>query len=103
MKPGCGGRPRRASRALAPCPDAEARNGEEAIAWAEKLKSLAPPDSPLIWDTLAAAYAEAGRFDQAVEAATKAVSLARAAGNMELAGAIQKRLALYATSKPYHQ
>ena len=53
--------------------------------------------------TLAAAYAEAGQFDKAVETVEKARALALAAGQTELA-ANHKRLAeLYRSRRPYHE
>ncbi len=52
-------------------------------------------------DTLAAAYAEAGHFDEAVATARKAVELAAAAGQNTLAGQIEARLQLYRQQKPF--
>lgn len=52
-------------------------------------------------DTLAVAYAAAGRFSEAKEAAQKAIQLAQSAGNNALAGRIGDRLALYELKKPY--
>ena len=88
---------------LASCPEAHVRNGKEALAWAEKLRTLSPAGDPQVLDALAAAYAESGQFDRAVDTATKALAQARDAGNAELAAAIERRLALYAVAKPYHQ
>ena len=46
-------------------------------------------------DNLAAAYAAAGRADEAVKTATKAETLAQAAGQTELARDIERRVKLY--------
>jgi tetratricopeptide (TPR) repeat protein len=54
-------------------------------------------------DTLAAAYAAAGRFDEAVAVAEKAIELARTGGQPEVAAEIQSRLPLYRQGKPYRQ
>ena len=87
---------------LATCPDPAVRNGKEAIEWAEKLNGGAAGNAQFT-DVLAAAYAAAGRFEEAVQTAKKAVAQARAAGADPLASAIERRLALYAKSKPYVQ
>ena len=88
---------------LAACPDPAWRSGTEAREWAEKLDRATAAGNPQIKDLLAAAYAETGQFDKAVEAAKRALTLARQAGATELAAAIEIRLALYAESKPYRQ
>lgn len=49
---------------LATCPDPKVRDGEQALADADKATKLS--DNPLYFNTLAAAYAEAGKFDAAV-------------------------------------
>ena len=56
---------------------------------------------PQTLDTLAAAYAESGNFDAAVETARRALNLA--GQNSELAGAIQSRLKLYQARLPYRE
>jgi len=53
-------------------------------------------------DALAAACAEAGKFPEAVAAATKAAALARPRQG-PLAQAIQRRLKLYKAGKPYRE
>jgi len=58
---------------------------------------------PAVMDTLAAAYANAGKFDQAVKTAEKAVELAKAAENQNLADDIQSRLDLYQAQRPYRE
>ena len=58
---------------LATCPDEKVRNGRQAVELAEKLcpPNTEPPVEFL--DTLAAAYAEVGRFDDAQKAASRAI------------------------------
>lgn len=58
-------------------------------------------DSPDLLDTLAAAYAEAGRFDEALTSARRALVLANAAERAELAAALESRIARYASGAPY--
>jgi hypothetical protein len=57
----------------------------------------------LLVGTLAAAYAEAGRYDDAVAAAQKACALATAAGERDLLEKNRKLLALYRAHQPYHE
>jgi Flp pilus assembly protein TadD len=54
-----------------------------------------------VLDTLGAAYAEAGEFGKAIEAARRALDLANAKGDSGMAQGIQYRLNLYAESKPF--
>ena len=61
---------------LATSPKAELRNGAEAVRLAERACELTHYGEPLFIGTLAAAYAEAGRFPEAVTTAEKAEQLA---------------------------
>lgn len=79
------------------------RNGEKAVKLAEKLCMLTGYQQPLAMDALAAAYAESGRFDEAIAAAKKALTLALKLGPKELAIGLQKRLKLYQIEQPYRQ
>ncbi len=54
-------------------------------------------------DILAAAYAAAARFPEAVAIACQAQDLARQQGNKELSDALQARIALYEADKPYRE
>jgi protein O-mannosyl-transferase len=62
---------------LATCPRARYRDGDEAVKLAERASRLTDDRDPIILDTLAAAYAEVGRFSEAVETARKAIDLAK--------------------------
>ena len=53
--------------------------------------------------TLDAAYAEAGRFEEAIEKAQRARELALATGEREVAADAEKRLELYRLKQPYRQ
>jgi tetratricopeptide (TPR) repeat protein len=86
---------------LATCPDAAVRNGLQAVAIAERADSLTMGKSPIISGTLAAAYAEAGRFADAVKAAERAFQLASAEGNQSRASSIRAQIELYQTATPF--
>jgi tetratricopeptide (TPR) repeat protein len=88
---------------LAASSNNELRNGAEAVRLAERACELTHYDKPLFVGTLAAAYAEAGRFTEAVTTAEKAEQLAAAAGLEDLAGKNRQLLELYRAKKPYHE
>ncbi len=58
---------------LATNPNASIRNGAEAVELAERALKLSVGNEPAVLDTLAAAYAEAGRFPEAIATANKAL------------------------------
>jgi cytochrome c-type biogenesis protein CcmH/NrfG len=84
---------------------AEIRDGKEAVDLAERAcQGLSQgQDRPGRLDTLAAAYAEAGRYPEAVATAHQAVELAGNAGDERLAKDIAERLALYESGRPFRQ
>ncbi len=89
---------------LATCPDASLRDGSRAVELARQAEQLANQgESPQMLDTLAAAYAEAGRYPEAVETARRALSLTATQNNKPLAEAIQTHLRLYEANSPYHE
>jgi tetratricopeptide (TPR) repeat protein len=88
---------------LAASPDAGRRNGTEAVRLAERACELTHYGEPLFVGTLAAAYAEAGRFPEAVATAEKAEQLATSAGLKKVAEKNQQLLELYRAGKPYHE
>jgi len=75
---------------LATHPDPALRDGKEAVQRAEEACEKAGQQQASLLETLAAAYAEAGRFDEATTAAGKARELAVSTGQKELAAKIQK-------------
>ncbi|NQT89027.1 hypothetical protein HQ560_19820 [bacterium] len=85
---------------LATHPSDEVRDGARAVELAERATRMRGIDAMQLLDTLAAAYAEAGRFDDAVAAAAKAVARLTADGKPVPAG-MQKRLDLYERQKPF--
>ena len=70
---------------------------------AERLCAVTGYDRSDALDVLAAAYAEAGRFGEALRAAQKAIELEGATGQTKLAQQIQGRLTLYQTGHPFHE
>ena len=88
---------------LAASPEAELRNGAEAVRLAERACELTHYGEPLFIGTLAAAYAEAGRFPEAVTTAEKAEQLATTAGLTAVAAKNRQLLELYRAGKPYHE
>ncbi len=88
---------------LATSPDASLRDGAQAVALAERAARLAGGRQPEILDTLAAAYAEAGRFPEAVQIATQLLELARKQNNRKMAEALEGRLALYQARAPFRE
>ena len=80
---------------LATSQDALRRNGVRAIALAQQANQLTGGADPAVLDTLAAAYAEAGRYPEAVETLSRAVQQARVKDNAALVNALESRLKLY--------
>jgi tetratricopeptide (TPR) repeat protein len=81
----------------------ELRQGAEAVRLAERACELSRRREPLLLGTLAAAYAEAGRFGDAVKTAENARDLATAAGLKDVARKNSQLLELYQAGKPYRE
>jgi tetratricopeptide (TPR) repeat protein len=81
----------------------ELRDGKAAVVLAERslgTDAQEAPDADRL-DTLAAAYAEVGRFADAIATARRAEAAARAAGSADLAAEIATRLLLYEEGRPF--
>jgi tetratricopeptide (TPR) repeat protein len=87
---------------LATAADRKLRDGLAAVHLAEQANQLTGYNQPGTMDTLAAAYAEAGRFPEAIQAAQKAMDFARCGGQTKLFGEIEARLRLYQAGLPNH-
>lgn len=85
---------------LATAPEPRWRDGARAVALAEKAVAARPSD-PGFLDTLAAAYAEAGRFPDAIETQQKAVALLQDQGRGDQVADFQRRLSRYQQGKPW--
>ena len=77
------------------------RDGSKAVELAEWCCRLTGYRAPAAFDTLAAAYAESGRFDDAIKTVSKAIDLATAEGNKELTWEMRKRLIMYQRRAAY--
>lgn len=88
---------------LATTGDGKYRNGSEAVRLAQRLLKLTGDQQPLSLDTLAAAYAEEGRFEAAISTAKKALVLSEEYDMEELSAGIRKRLTFYQNSRSYRQ
>ncbi len=86
---------------LATSPDVSLRDGTQAVAMAERAARLAGGEQPAILDTLAAAYAEAGRFSEAVQIATQLLELAHKQNNRRMVDTLEAKLALYRAGTPF--
>jgi Tfp pilus assembly protein PilF len=81
--------------------DPALRDAIEAVTLAERAAAATGRRSISALDALAAAYASAGRYDEAVAAARSGIELATAAGQTEAAAELRLRLQLYQAGKPF--
>jgi len=79
------------------------RNGHYAVQLAEKACEFSKREDPAMLDTLAAAYAEAGRWDDALRTADEAKRLAKKLNKEGLIAEIAKREALYLRKQPWRE
>jgi tetratricopeptide (TPR) repeat protein len=89
------------ARLLATCPDEKIRDGEKARDAAKKANELADWKNGSFLDTLAAAYAELGQFDDAVKYQEKAFTDPYFVKDKDTANEARARLRLYREKKPY--
>jgi Flp pilus assembly protein TadD len=85
---------------LATSTEASVRNGGDAVEFAERAVRLSGAREPTVLGTLAAAYAEAGRFREAVEVTQRAVALARQQNKESIARDLSARSASYEAKRP---
>jgi len=85
---------------LATNPYSEVRNGLEAVRYAKQAASGSKWKAHIILDTLAAAYAECGQFDQAVSTEQQAMALVK---DGPATPDYAARLKLYQAGMPYRQ
>ena len=88
---------------LATHPKAVIRNGVEAITLAQRAITSSRGQNPATFDSLAAAYAETGRFAEAVTAAMHARELAAAKHDPDSVKGIDQRIRLYEDHSPYRE
>jgi protein O-mannosyl-transferase len=85
---------------LATAPDPTLRNGAEALAISQRLSQTTEASNPIILRVLAAAYAEAGRFPEAIEATERGIALATSQYRSDLAALLQSDLKLLQSAQP---
>ncbi len=84
-------------------PDTELRSGAEAIELAERACRLSGNAQTVLLGTLAAAYAEGGRFEDAVSTAQRACRQAAEKGEADLLQKNGELLKSYANHQPFRQ
>jgi tetratricopeptide (TPR) repeat protein len=85
---------------LATWPDASIRNGTKAVALAEQANELTRGRDAGILRTLAAAYAETGRYAEAVSTAKEALALATGKSDTAVAGRLEQEIGTYQSNAP---
>jgi tetratricopeptide (TPR) repeat protein len=86
---------------LASADNVSAQDANRAIELAERACEMTGHKEPGLLDTLAAAYATGGRFDDAIETAKQALDKAKASGQEEIVREIQSRMELYLAGQRY--
>src|SRR5205814_47167 len=76
---------------IATCSNGSLRNGAKAVEIARRADELSGGSNPIVLRTLAAAYAEAGQFGQAIETASVAIQLSRTSGDHSLSSALEEQ------------
>jgi tetratricopeptide (TPR) repeat protein len=85
---------------LATHPESTLRAEEEALALAEQASLLSNRKNPKALNTLAAAYAANGRFDEAIQTAQAAIRVARSARDNGMGKKTRRELVLYRQHRP---
>jgi tetratricopeptide (TPR) repeat protein len=85
---------------LAAADQTSLRDGPQAVELAEHAAQLTGGQNPLVLRTLAAAYAETGRFPDAVATAQKALSLSSSQGPSALTDDLQAAIQRYQANNP---
>lgn len=93
----------RAARLRATAPDAAVRDGAKAVQHAERAVQITGGTDWRILDTLAAAYAESGRFVEAAVTIERAIGVARQSSEPQAAGLLASRLPLYRSGQPLRE
>ena len=100
IQPGNGNAMSNLAWVFATSPDESLRDGAQAVQLAEEALRISGRRIPLIFRTLAAAYAEKGMFSQAIQTAQRGIELANGQGNSGLAADLQSNIALYQAGRP---
>jgi Flp pilus assembly protein TadD len=86
--------------ALATAPDASLRDGARSVELAQNVVRRVGHPNAMVLRTLAAGYAESGRFSDAIDTAEGALQLAIAQNNSALANDLQLNIASYQRELP---
>jgi tetratricopeptide (TPR) repeat protein len=87
---------------LATSPDPKIHNGPEAVAFAKKMfgRDVTKAPDPSMFDVAAAAYARAGRYEDAIKVLDQGIERARGARGMQLRAVLEERRELYKRHQP---
>jgi len=85
---------------LATSPDPSTRNGREAVELTARVLQRAGHPNAILLRTLAAAYAESGRYSEAINVAEQAFQLATAQRDSALAEELRRNINLYQMGLP---
>src|SRR5213080_4076981 len=85
---------------FATSPHDSLRDRAKAVQLAEQAMRISGGRIPIIFRTLAAAYAENGRFSEAIQTAQRGIELANSRGNSGLATELQSNIVLYQERQP---
>jgi len=90
----------RTARIIATAPQPEILDVKQAVRLTQQAAQLTGYKNPAVLDKLAAAYATAGQFDQAIATAKIAIRLAGEINAEDLANQIRKHLKIYEQTRP---
>jgi tetratricopeptide (TPR) repeat protein len=85
---------------FATSPDDSVRDGTKAVQLASEALRISGHRIPILFRTLAAAYAETGEFSKAIQTAQQGIELASSQGNSSLVAELQGNIALYQEQRP---
>jgi tetratricopeptide (TPR) repeat protein len=85
---------------FATSPNQSLRDGHKAVELAEQALRLSGGRIPILFRTLAAAYAESGRFTEAIKTAQQGIELANSQRNSGIATELQGNIILYQERQP---
>jgi len=88
---------------LATASNASVRDGGRAVGFAQEAVQLSGGREPWFLRTLAAAYAESGRFSEALALAQQAVTIANMQGKSDVANRLKSDLVLYRGRRPLRE
>jgi len=88
---------------LATCPNANVRRGGDAVDFAKRAVELTKAADPIAFDVLGAAFAEMGRFSEAIASVQKAIALVNGRRDEQFLADLESRLKLYRAGKPFRE